>query len=73
MKRKKKKLNLIKVFKTLCMMVGLIVITTYTVVLMIQWASYMKAMNGGSVNPPHSHEYKELMKRVRRRKLDELG
>lgn len=64
MKRKKKKLNVIKVFKALCMVVGFIVITTYTAVLMIQWASHMKTINGGSVKVHHSHEYQELLKEL---------
>lgn len=64
MKRKKKKLDLIKVFQAICMIVGLIMITIYTTVLMIQFATYMKTINGSPVNPPHSYEYQELMKEL---------
>lgn len=82
MKRKKKKFNVIKVFKTLCMVVGFIVITTYTANLITQAGIYMQSITESPRTPYYteppknyadSEEYQELLKEIEeKRKLDEF-
>ena len=83
MKRKKKKLNLIKVFKALCMIVGFIVIANYTANLLTQAGIYMQSITERPrtpyyTEPPKNYadtdEYHELLREIEeKRKLDELG
>lgn len=83
MKRKKKKLNLIKVFKALCTVVGFIVITFHTANLITQAGVYMQSITESPRTPYYteppknyadSDEYQELLKEIEeKRKLDGLG
>ena len=80
---KRKKLNLIKVFKALCMVVGFIVIANYTANLITQTGVYMQSITERPrtpyyTEPPKNYadteEYKELLREIEeKRKLDELG
>lgn len=83
MKRKKKKLNVIKVFKTLCMIVGFIVIANYTANLITQAGIYMQSITESPRTPYYteppknyadSEEYQELLEEIEeKRNLDGLG
>ena len=80
MKKRKKKLNLIKVFKAICMVVGFIVITFYTANLITQAGIYMQSITERPRTPYYteppknyadSEEYKELLKEIEEKKEKE--
>lgn len=77
MKKQKKKLNLIKVFKAICTVVGFIVITFHTANLITQAGIYMQSITERPrtpyyTEPPKNYadteEYKELLKEIEEKK-----
>lgn len=80
MKKQKKKLNLIKVFKAICTVVGFIVITFHTANLITQAGIYMQSITERPrtpyyTEPPKNYadteEYKELLKEIEEKKEKE--